>query len=263
MRAEGAVEDALRPVGSLLPELRGVHGLVAGDSAFAEGAGGERCVLLVAVGIGGVRRAGADDDLCAFGHSGGCHGGIDLGEQAGRRACADMTGTVGVVGVLVQQTRGGLQQADHVVVNLSDGFAGLIAIEGLRLGLDGDVAIGADEEEVSKGAVEAHLTDGVVALGVGDVLHRSDVPLGVDATTNESVAAFPEGVGEVALALEVTRAEGAEQPVGTGDVVGIELEHAGEVTPAEHVVDPLGVRAGDPCVAGLGAVAHAGVGDEG
>ena len=91
-------------------------------------------------------------------------------------------------------------------------------------------------------------------------MHSLYVSNGSIGPLYETVAAFPKGIGNVGtIALEHAGAEGGIEPFRTGDVVGIHLQHTGEVAPAKNIVEPLGVNTRHPEVAGFLGIAHLGV----
>ena len=51
-----------------------------------------------------------------------------------------------------------------MVIYLCNRFARLVAVEGLRLGLDRHFTIGANKEEISEGFLETQFAQGVVLI---------------------------------------------------------------------------------------------------
>ena len=75
-----------------------------------------------------------------------------------------MSGTIRFVGVLVEHTGSGFEQTYDMVINLCNRFARLVAVKGLRLGLDRHFPVGAHKEEISEGFLETQFTQGVVLI---------------------------------------------------------------------------------------------------
>ena len=150
-----------------------------------------------------------------------------------------MSGAVSRIGILIEHTGSRFKQSDDMIEYLDDGFAGLVAVKGLSLGLDRHFTIRAYQEEIGEGLVEIQFADGIVFGSIGDILHLGDMPLGIISASDKSVAAFPERIREVGFALEITCSEGAEEPVRSANIVGIKLQHTREIAPTEHIVYPL------------------------
>ena len=150
-----------------------------------------------------------------------------------------MSGAVIGIGILIEHTGSRFQQSDDMIEYLHDGFAGLIAVKSLSLGLDRHFAIRAYQEEIGEGFMELQFADGIVFGSIGDILHRGDMPLGIIGSSDKSVAAFPESIREVGFALEISGSECAEEPVRSANIVGIKLQHTREIAPTEHIVYPL------------------------
>ena len=225
-----AVDYFLGPLGSLAVESGGVHLLVALDGCLGKAEVGQTgVVLLAADGLEG--SAGAHDDAGALGHGGRCHGGIYLGQHTGGGGGAYVAALIVGVVAAVHQTGGALQLFGDVFIYLGDGLAGRVESAAVDQGhfLERYLAVCAHQQEVRKGTVEDDLADGVVTVVVGDAAHAGDVLLGHERALYQGVAAKPHGIDDAGVALEVACAQGGEAPVGTRGVVGVELEHLGEV----------------------------------
>ena len=148
-----------------------------------------------------------------------------------------MTFLPGVVGILIHQSGCILQILDDIVVDGGYRLTRLTILGCILLRLDRTIAIGSNHEEITEGFHETEFTDGIILHSISDIRHRLDMTLGIIGTGNETVTAFPQGIGHIALALEVAGAEGSKEPVGTTDIIGIELQYSGEIAPAEHIVD--------------------------
>ena len=163
--------------------------------------------------------------------------------------------------ILVHLCSSLFQVLDDIVINAGNGLARLVVVSCLLLWLDRTIAVGPHNEEIGKGLHELQFADGIVFHGSADVTHRLDMTLGIVTTTYHTIAAFPEGISDITLTLEVTCSKGAEEPVRTTDVVGIKLQHTWEVTPAEHIVDPLRVGTCEPLGCSLAGVTYSLIGD--
>ena len=111
--------------------------------------------------------------------------------------------------------------------------------------------------------MEAQFTEGIVFLRSSNILHGSNTPFRLISSSDESIATFPEGVGDIAFSLEIADTELPECPRWSGYIIGIKLQHSGEIAPTEDIVDPLGIDSGDPLRACFFAVSDGFVGDEG
>ena len=110
--------------------------------------------------------------------------------------------------------------------------------------------------------MEMQFADGVVLCNIGNVLHCADMAFSVVGTSDESVAPFPKGIGKVGFSLEITCTEGTKKPIGTGYIVSVELQHTWEISPTEHIVNPLGIDTCYPLVTSFFAISEDGVSDE-
>ena len=168
---------------------------------------------------------------------------------------------IACISILVHLCSSLLKILDDIVINGGNGLARLIIVSSLLLRLDRTVAVCPHDEEIGKSLHKLQFADGIVFRGSTDLLHRLNMTLGIVTTAYHAVAAFPKGISHITLTLEVTCSESAEEPIRSTDVVGIKLQHTWEVTPAEHIVDPLRVGASEPFGSSLIGVTHTLIGN--